>query len=598
MTPTAEQKVCLERFQTGRKLKIGAYAGTGKTSTLSLLAKGTRRTGTYLAFNRSIATEAGKKFPNTIACSTQHALAFRAMVKDYDAKKMTGSVNGGYLAARLNLQRLRINKDVSLTERGMGWLIGATVKRWCGSGDNDIGSHHMPVEGKLVTLSPGELALLREQVVRAALNLWTMMEDPKSDMPMGHDGYLKLWALGKPSIAGDFILLDEAQDTNGVILELMRHQSAQLICVGDRHQQIYEWRGARNAMVELPAELEARLSTSFRFGTAIAGYASGILELLGETVPLTGNPDKPGFVTNDAIVKPNAILCRNNGRLLEQLLASLERGERPAVVGGTTEVLNYVRAAESLMAGRSVDHPLDFFGFKDWSEVKVVSEFEDGAPELRRWVKLFEDHDIGRLRSALEGLPKDESSADVVFSTAHKSKGREWSLVRLSDDLLQGVKVEKDSEKPDGGLRRMLGADKAPLLPPMPEDHAAELRLLYVACTRGERQLEVPPLLAEKLAQLTGRPRPKLATVPDSAIAVPVGVPVGVGVVPNGAMAAKVKRNKKRVKELREYLRELVLPELEVRLRDDPDELARVRSVIAKADETLAKLGDDVLARM
>jgi len=144
----------------------------------------------------------------------------------------------------------------------------------------------------------------------------------------------------------------------------------------------------------------------------------------------------------------------------------------------------------------------------------------------------------------------------------------------------------------------MLGADKAPLLPPMPEDHAAELRLLYVACTRGERQLEVPPLLAEKLAQLTGRPRPKLATVPDSAIAVPVGVPVGVGVVPNGAMAAKVKRNKKRVKELREYLRELVLPELEVRLRDDPDELARVRSVIAKADETLAKLGDDVLARM
>ena len=29
-----------------------------------------------------------------------------------------------------------------------------------------------------------------------------------------------------------------------------------IVWVGDRHQQIYEWRGAQNAMVQLPAKIE------------------------------------------------------------------------------------------------------------------------------------------------------------------------------------------------------------------------------------------------------------------------------------------------------------------------------------------------------
>ena len=61
---------------------------------------------------------------------------------------------------------------------------------------------------------------------------------------MGHDGYLKLWALGRPKLAADFVLLDEAQDSNPVMLDVLSRQAAQVVYVGDRHQQIYQWRGA------------------------------------------------------------------------------------------------------------------------------------------------------------------------------------------------------------------------------------------------------------------------------------------------------------------------------------------------------------------
>ncbi|MFW8645426.1 hypothetical protein ACOJBO_36705 [Rhizobium beringeri] len=61
----------------GRSLKINAFAGTGKTSTLQLLANATTARGQYIAFNRDIVADATEKFPNTVDCSTSHRLAVR-----------------------------------------------------------------------------------------------------------------------------------------------------------------------------------------------------------------------------------------------------------------------------------------------------------------------------------------------------------------------------------------------------------------------------------------------------------------------------------------------------------------------------------------
>ena len=78
--PTDEQQHAIDLFLGGGSLKINAYAGTGKTSTLEMLAHSTTDSGQYIAFNRSIVAEAKQRFPQTVNCSTTHGLAFSRLV--------------------------------------------------------------------------------------------------------------------------------------------------------------------------------------------------------------------------------------------------------------------------------------------------------------------------------------------------------------------------------------------------------------------------------------------------------------------------------------------------------------------------------------
>ncbi|ASR10761.1 hypothetical protein CHY08_27155 (plasmid) [Rhizobium leguminosarum bv. viciae] len=69
----------------------------------------------------------------------------------------------------------------------------------------------------------------------------------------------------------------------------------------------------------------------------------------------------------------------------------------------------------------------------------------------------------------------DEEKADLVISTAHKSKGREWKSVRLMDDFLRSSPTDKENSGPD----------------------PAEMRLLYVALTRAKESLEAPSTIMD-----------------------------------------------------------------------------------------------------
>ena len=498
MKPTPEQVDATDKFLTGKALRVNAYAGTGKTSTLIHMAGQTRKRGVYVCFNKSIADEAKKKFPGNISCSTMHGLAYRAMMRRFDTQKMTGSLSGGFLAAKLDLPSRTLGPETDplvLTPRGVGTLIVETLRRWQRSGRPEITDHDCPLVGRLETLDEKTAKALQNDVAERAKMVWSLMLSKDSTLPLGHDGYLKLWALGRPRLAGDFILLDEAQDTNGVVMEIMRHQEAQLVTVGDKHQQIYEWRGAQNAMVELPAEVESRLTTSFRFGERIADNASRILWLLDEELPLRGNPAKRDALC--PVPAPDAVLCRNNSTLLAELFDAIEKGVRPHIVGGVREVLDYVGASEKLMEGRAVERPLEFFGFANWHQVVKAANDEDDK-DLKRWVKLIEDHTPSRLRAVLETLPHSEVGAGLILSTGHKAKGREWGAVRLTGDFLRGVKAAKQDGKAEGAAEPKEDEDDGQYL----RRAAPELRLFYVAATRAQAKLEIPDALEEKMETL------------------------------------------------------------------------------------------------
>lgn len=475
MRPTAEQTACVDAFLTGKALRVNAYAGTGKTTTLASMANATRKPGVYLAFNKSIATDAARKFPRHVSCSTVHAMAFRAMRGVYDADKMTGTISGGYLAARYGYKPVSVNRDVTITPRGQGVLVAGTIGRFLRSGDADMHARHVPLDGALALLTDAERAQVSRQVLITAGRVWSEMRDPDNTLPLTHDGYLHLWVMGSPQLPGEYVFLDEAQDTNGIVLRLVRSQkAAQIVAVGDRWQQLYEWRGAQNAMQVLPCEIERRLATSFRFGEALAGNASAVLGLLGESVPLRGNPESPGMLAQ--VTKPDAILARTNALAIAEVVSALDRDERPHLVGGTSQMVKTLEAIEGLQDGHASELP-EFIGFKHWHEVERASEEPDGA-ELRQWVRLVGDYGTSDLRRALQVLPSNEANATVVISTGHKSKGREWPQVRLCDDFLPG------SAK--------TGGDTAD----------SELMLYYVACTRARKVLDLPPHLRKRVDEI------------------------------------------------------------------------------------------------
>lgn len=505
--PTREQDEAVTHFLGGGSLKINAFAGTGKTSTLVMLARETQRRGQYIAFNRDIVADARQKFPNTVNCSTTHGLAFKAMAPRYgrSTDKLTGKINANQLAELLKLEKWRVDKDHILPPRSQGYLILDTIRRFAQSGDREPTALHVPRHGSLRAAPPTTLAAVDDFAVKGAKHVWERMQDPSDPIPLGHDGYLKLWALSEPVIAADFILLDEAQDTNPVVLDLLQKQPAQMIYVGDRHQQIYEWRGAVNAMEEIATDHSCFLTTSFRFGSAIAEGASKVLSLLGEEQSLKGNPNLDSRI---GPVNASTILARTNASTITAVIEALDKGLRPHLVGGIAELMAMLRGVQELKNGEPSSVP-EFFGFTNWQEVIEFARSGEGE-HLQTFVNLVEARGERQLMWALNRTVEADKCNQII-STAHKSKGREWPTVRLMDDFLKSQPKRPVGLGQNGQVR---GFDPA------------ELRLFYVALTRAKQAIELPssllPLVGVLSQEKWAEPRftvgetPKLAVVPPS----------------------------------------------------------------------------------
>ncbi|SPS02609.1 hypothetical protein CBM2634_U20014 [Cupriavidus taiwanensis] len=124
MTPTDEQERVVEAVCAGGALKVKAYAGAGKTSTLRMAAEAHGRArGLYLAFNKDIATEAASKFPSNTRCRTVHSIAYGATRPEITRKLKNPFEPPHQLALRYSLGPVRlpttIGKDLEL-ERQQG----------------------------------------------------------------------------------------------------------------------------------------------------------------------------------------------------------------------------------------------------------------------------------------------------------------------------------------------------------------------------------------------------------------------------------------------------------------------------------------------
>lgn len=459
--PTDEQLAARDMFVAGRELALVAGAGTGKTSTLVLMAGATQGRGLYVAFNRATAQDARKRFRAGVDCRTAHSLAFKAVGKAYQAR-----LNTARIPSRETARRLRIYRDLWVDSRPIirshqARLVMGMVRRFCYSTDRQVMARHME---RVNGLDPQTQDHVARELLPYAVKAWDDICSVDGELQFEHDHYLKLWALTEPVLHADFVLLDEAQDTNPVLEEVFLSQSAQRICVGDPAQQIYAWRNARDVMTGFPAE-HLRLTRSFRFGPGIARMANRWLRHAESDMQLSGCEEIDSRVgpAPDA----DAILCRGNADAMQEVFAFLERGVPVALAGGGDELCKIAKAAQELKSGRRTSHR-ELFLFRSWGEVQEYAEHDTAGQDLRAIVTLVDRYGPDMIINAVNRLA-DERTARVIVSTAHKAKGREWARVRVGDGFA-APSVDDD------GMQR-------PLRP-------SEARLIYVAVTRAREHLD------------------------------------------------------------------------------------------------------------
>jgi superfamily I DNA/RNA helicase len=473
VNPTDEQTAAADAFAAGNHLALQAGAGTGKTTTLTLLAHATTRRGRYLAYNRAIAQDARARFPGTVLCKTAHALAYAAVGHRYSNR-----LNAPRRPAWQTGQALGVTKgirigDRDVSQRALSNAVLRTVARFCHTADEKITRHHVPrLRGLDDTGLHRELAT---HLLPFASKAWADLQNPDDGaVRFDHDHYLKIWALTQPKLDADFLLLDEAQDTNPVVEQifLAQRDHTQLVMVGDSAQAIYQWRGAKDVMTGFDGT-QLTLSQSFRFGPRLAEEANRWLHLADAPIRLTGAeavPTELGFVA-----RPDAVLCRTNVGAMAQVMTLIDAGYRVALAGGGDNLQALALAARDLKEGRRTHHP-ELILFPSWGDLQDYAVHDPAGRDLQPLVNLIDTHGTDAILTAVADLAP-EPHAQVTVSTAHKAKGREWPRVLIADDFARPKDNTTDEQT---NTTR----------PPDPIDDA-EARLAYVAVTRTRQRLDL-----------------------------------------------------------------------------------------------------------
>lgn len=470
-----EQQRCVENFLATDALKISAFAGTGKTTTLQHLAgslPGAR--GLYLAFGRAVADEARQRFPRNVHCSTTHAMAYASINRKFPKLKLGGEFGASQVIDCLDLKDMEIGPNSSYSARQIAFWILKSLRNFQQSSVDEPELTHVEIASR----SFGDQeAAIKDYILQCVIYLWQSALSQNSVVPLGFDGYLKLWCSSAERLPFDYIMLDEAQDTNEAVIHMLNQQQIKKVLVGDKYQQIYGFRGAFNAMEKLQSYEEVSLTKTFRFGQSIADVANTIIQKFGETKKIVGDPDRQSQVTK---MRGETLICRSNIGLLEALLGNISK--RVAIVGGVGRHQTVVEDIQRLQAGVKAMYTPELFGFSQWREVERFAELPEGE-ELRKYANLGRNSNIARLKSVLERTEHSENSAELKLATAHQTKGAEWDSVQLADDFCSTQRLNAFSK----------------IHVSIDDREAEELNLLYVAITRAKFSLNIPERVLDAL---------------------------------------------------------------------------------------------------
>jgi len=471
-------------------LRVEAVAGSGKTWTLvEFAAHHPRSKILYLAYNKAVAVEMREKAKagglGNLTVYTIHGLAYR-------------HANGHSYELENDLSELRLEDQYvpsALRGSDLGMPFASLLK--------DIVNFYLNCEltrldADLLTAYaavalPGEeaqdlLGVYGDEMIDLVKNILSDMKNRQS--PALHDFYLKMFQFAKIRLPYDVILVDEAQDTSGVMLSIInRQEHARRIFVGDSYQQIYSFRHAVNSLRKVQGE-SLSLSQTFRFGDALAKEISQRVNqgyTLLEKPPefrMTGMDMDTRF-GNRAFKKkyPLAVIARSNLSLFESVLEHLfGKGVKSMHFEGGYPGYSFmnVRVASLLYLKE---------GKHDKINDPLVKKFK-ASEEIRRWAGKTQNQGLSTMidlvakhGSKLYDFDRqiksrlvDKNQAELIFTTTHKAKGQEYDIVEMvKNDFITR-----------GDILKLLKGDKTDV---NPLKLGEEINVYYVAATRGKKSV-------------------------------------------------------------------------------------------------------------
>ncbi len=479
MNYTQEQlEIIGSDLQPGQCLKVIAYAGTGKTSTLAGYAQARRLRSLYVAFNKSVEQAAKSKFPTQTDCRTIHSLAYQAVGKKYADRSQYGISS--------SISPFSISAGLKIPLR-TSFIIARALENWFNSADPIIEQVHLP------TIEAEDKAELTEEELKSLLVtnarlVWEKMLASAPYFGMTHSGYLKIFQLQKPDLGAPLILMDEAQDTNPCTWDLIKQQlsnGSRVILVGDPYQQIYSWRAAIDAMNLVECKT-LYLTKSFRFGEALAEAANVLLEnFFPVTKALVGNENIDTRLLCTLAGGRYTVVARTNAYIFEHAAELATKSTKIALAAGKfDEYLADLLDIYAILCGQPdrVANP-KLKKFKNFDLLYQYAKYMD--PELQVKAEIVGEHDSGipRMIEMIKRNLVPAPEADVMLSTCHKAKGMEWGTVLVPHDytklfdgrlLPAGSKLKPPLDK-DGHPIRFIDKD--------------EINLIYVAITRSINNL-------------------------------------------------------------------------------------------------------------
>lgn len=490
---TDEQKAIVNTIYDDNKvIKINAFAGSGKTSSLVEIVKEIRKNDKdskilYLVFNKSMVDDSKRKFDSldlNVECYTTHSFALRrfSALRNGDVEVMPNLDYADYMKIKMTNTSYKYAKYKNVLDMLNAYcLTFDDLDTFC---ENLINKNSKPYNLEGNGIKSFEVKFFRD-----------LYEYFVNHGKFTHNMYLKEYSVnGKDAVRGyKYVFLDEAQDLNPFMLNIInRIKRDKIWIVGDKYQQIYQWNHAINSM-ERYKGLTLPLTTSFRFNDDVCAIANKLLSLRYDDFD---EGSIKNFHNNIEVADPHkkTILFRKNATMFEYAVNLIKNNDNCKVhfmdvVNGNNADCFEETFAEMLyfydQLLEAKDSNSDMLAiYRDSFKIKrsktidnYINIAKKEGSDLYRYlcrnknilsldlIKFFNfflmnEFDLIDVLERLRGSEdNDNPEKEYYLVTAHRSKGLEWSWVKIAQD---DWKLSTDDE----------------------------VNLLYVACTRAKNKLE------------------------------------------------------------------------------------------------------------